>query len=208
MQTHVGPQYRQWNVFLFKLDEIRTQMDSPVAVKAVRYIGNNGLYDLLLSCWIKLGIGGGDGTDVMWRDHDAPGRYILPWRTDLSSFAAIVEIKGYRVYAIVWCFIHAVPLLCFSVLVAVMDVTVSVDDVIPTTALSHMGGSLSERSEWLLQVSQWARLKALPMGSHWRTVAFFRKIGILYKCPVFAGRTSIDTTPVTGSLLFATPGCR
>ena len=30
----------------------------------------------------------------------------------------------------------------------------------------------------------------------------------MYKCPVFARRTSIDTTPVTGSLLSAAPGCR
>ena len=56
-ETHVGPVYRRWNMFLFKLDAIRIQMCSPVTVKAVRNIGNNGLYDLLLSCWIKLGIG-------------------------------------------------------------------------------------------------------------------------------------------------------
>ena len=55
-ETHVGPEYRHWNVFLFKLDAIRIQMGSPVTVKEVRNIGNNGLYDLLLSCWIKLGI--------------------------------------------------------------------------------------------------------------------------------------------------------
>ena len=35
------------------------------------------------------------------------------------------------------------------------------------------------------------------MRVHWRTVAFFGKIRILYKCPVFAG-----------SLLSAAPGCR
>ena len=69
-ETLVGPEYREWIVLLFKLDAIRIQMGSPVAVKAVRNIGNNGLYDLLLSCWIKLGIGGEDGMEVMWRDHD------------------------------------------------------------------------------------------------------------------------------------------
>ena len=45
------------------------------------------------------------------------------------------------------------------------------------------------------------------MRAHRRTGTFFGTIRILYKCPVFAGRTSLDTTPVTGSLLFATPGC-
>ena len=41
------------------------------------------------------------------------------------------------------------------------------------------------------------------LAQHWGGA-----VGILYKCPVFAGRTSIDTTPVTGSLLSAAPGCR
>ena len=45
------------------------------------------------------------------------------------------------------------------------------------------------------------------MRAHWRTVAFFGKVRNLYKCPVFTRWTSLDTTPVTGSLLFAAPGC-
>ena len=135
-ETQVGPEYRQWNGCLFKLDEIWIQMVSP----AVRNIGNNGLYDLLLSCWIKLGIGGEDGKEIMWRDHDAPGGCIPPWRPELSSCSAIVEIKGYRVYAIVWYFVNSVPLMCFGALVAMMDVTASEDDAIPMTALSYMGG--------------------------------------------------------------------
>ena len=77
-ETHVGPEYRQWNVCLFKLDAIWIQMGSPVAVKAVRNIGNNGRYDPLLSCWIKLGIGGEDGMEIMWRDHDARGDIYRP----------------------------------------------------------------------------------------------------------------------------------
>ena len=40
-ETHVGPEYRQWNVCFFKLDAIRIQMGSPVAVKVVRNFGNN-----------------------------------------------------------------------------------------------------------------------------------------------------------------------
>ena len=72
-ETHAGPEYRQWYVFWVELDAIWIQMGSPVAVKAVRNIGCNGLYDIFLSCWIKLGIGGEEGMEVMWRDHDAPG---------------------------------------------------------------------------------------------------------------------------------------
>ena len=41
-----------------------------------------------------------------------------------------------------------------------------------------------------------------PMSVRERTVACFRRFGILYKCPVFVGSVSIDTTPVTGSLHF------
>ena len=63
--------------------------------------------------------------------------------------------------------------MCFGVLVIVRDVTVSGDDAIPTTALSHLGGGLSERSEWLPQVSrgwsfglfQWERAGAPSRSS-------------------------------------------
>ena len=51
----------------------RIQLGNPVVVKAVMDIGNNGLYDLLLSCWIRLGIGGEDGMEITSRDDDAPG---------------------------------------------------------------------------------------------------------------------------------------
>ena len=53
-------------------------MGNPVIIKVVMNIGNNGLYDLLLSCWIKLGIGGEDGMTIISRDGDVPGRYIPP----------------------------------------------------------------------------------------------------------------------------------
>ena len=77
------------------------------------------------------------------------GGYIPPWRTKLSSCSAIVQIKGYHVCAIVWYFVHAVPLMCFVTRVAVKDVTASENDAIPMAALSQ-----SKRSEWLPQVSR------------------------------------------------------
>ena len=163
-----------------------TQSGNPVVIKAVMDNGNNGIYDLLLSCRIKLGIGGEDGMEIMSRDDDAPGGYIPPWLSGLSSCSSIVVIKGCRVYVIVWYFVYVVYLMCFSTLVAVMDVTAAEDNVIPMAALSHLGGGgQSEPSEWLQQVSQWSGLSALPMRAHWRTVAFFGKVRNLYKCPVF-----------------------
>ena len=68
-ETHVGPVYRQWNMCSFNLDAIRIQLGSPVVIKAVMNIGDNGLYDLLFSCWIKLDIlGGDDGIEITTRD--------------------------------------------------------------------------------------------------------------------------------------------
>ena len=67
------------------------------------------------------------------------GGCIPPWRTKLSSYSAIVQIKGYRVCAIVWCFIHTVSVMCFGARVAVMDVTASEDDAITMAVLSHLG---------------------------------------------------------------------
>ena len=96
---------------------------------------------------------------------------------------------------------------CFGELVAGIGVTASAGDVIHMTALSHLGGGFVQCSVWLLQVSQWAGLRVLPMRARWRSVVFFGRIGIPYKSPAFAGRDSLDTKPVTGSLHFAAPGC-
>ena len=68
---------------------------------------------------------------------------MTPRLSGLSSCSSIVVIKGSRVYAIVWYFVHAVSLMCFGTLVAVMDVTTAEDNVIPMTALSHMGGGVN-----------------------------------------------------------------
>ena len=94
-----------------------------------------------------MGIGGEDGMEIMSRDDDAPVGYIPPWLSGLSSCSSILMIKGSRVYAIVWYFVHAVPLMCFGTRVAVKDVTAAEDNVIPMAALSHLGGGQSERSE-------------------------------------------------------------
>ena len=43
--THVGHACSQWNVCLFGKDTIRIQLGDPVAVKALRNIGNNKICD-------------------------------------------------------------------------------------------------------------------------------------------------------------------
>ena len=47
-----------------------------------------------------------------------------------------------------------------------------------------------------------------PMSTRGHTVACFGRFGNLYKGPVCVGSASVDTTPVTGSLHFATYDCR
>ena len=46
--------------------------------------------------------------EITTRDGDAPGGYIPPWLSGLSSCSSIVVIKGSCVYAIVWCLVRAV----------------------------------------------------------------------------------------------------
>ena len=163
-------------------------MGSPVVIKVAMSIGHNGFYDLLFSCWIKLGIGGADGMEIMTQDGDAPGGYIPPWLSGLSSCSSMVVIKGSRVYAIVCCLFRAVPLMRFGTLVDVMDVTAAEDSLIPMTALSHLGGG---QSDWLPQVSQWAGIGALPIRVHWRTVTFFGKDRNLVRCRLQCADTSL-----------------
>ena len=66
----------------------------------------------------------------------------------------------------------------------------------------------NKRDNTLCDVLQRAGLHAPPIGTRGRTIVCFGRIGIPYKCPVFAGRDSLDNKPVTGSLHFAAPGCR
>ena len=109
----------------------------------------------------------------MTLDEDALDGYQPTWVSGISSCLYIVVIKGYRVYAIVWCLLCAVPLVHFVTLMAMMDVPAAEGFVIPITTLSHLKDDQSERTEWLPKVSQWAGLRALPMRAHRRTGVFF-----------------------------------
>ena len=88
-----------------------------------------------------------------------------------------------------------------------MGVVASAGAVIQVTVLSCLEGGPRERSKWLQLVSRWAGFWVPPMSVRGRTVACFGQFGILYKCSVFVGSASVDTTPVTGSLHFAAYDC-
>ena len=73
------------------------------------------------------------------------------------------------------------------------------------TTLSRLEGGLSERSGWLLVVSQWAGLTAPPMSRLCHTVVSSRSDGGLYKWHMFIWWNSLETTLVTGSLHLVSP---
>ena len=133
------------------------------------------------------------------------GGYILPSRAALLFASVNAKIKGFRECTVVGCDVRVVPLLSFATRVAGMGVAASAGAVNHVTVLSYLEGVLLGRSVWLLQVSQWAGLQAPSIGTRGRTVVCFGRIGIPYKCPVFTGRDSLDSKPVTGSLHFGTP---
>ena len=136
----MGPVYCWWSVGLFPSDALRIRLDNPVVLRVVTAMGNNGLYDPLIDCWNTLDIGGDEGMEVMTLAGDAPGGYLPTWLPGLSSCLCIVMIKDSRVYAIVWCLLFAVHLVCFCTLVAMMDVTAAEGSMIPMTTLSYLGG--------------------------------------------------------------------
>ena len=62
-------------------------------------MGNNGLSTPLIDCWNTLDIGSDEGLEVMTLAGDAPGGYLPPWLSGLSSCVCVVMIKDSRVYA-------------------------------------------------------------------------------------------------------------
>ena len=78
---------------------------------------------------------------------------------------------------------------------------------IPMTTLSHLEGGRSECYEWPLVVSWGAGLLAPPMSVLGHTVMSSWSDVELYIWSVFIWRNSLETTLVTGSLLFVTPVC-
>ena len=124
-QVGQGSAFDLWTMCLFGLDYLRIQLSDPVTVKVVDNIGNNTLYDCWLSCWEELAMGGRDGMQTMGQYSDTPGGYIPPGQAVLSSYSDDVTIKRYGGGggAVIYRFVHIVPLLCFGALVAWMGVT-------------------------------------------------------------------------------------
>ena len=91
---------------------------------------------------------------------------------------------------------------------AAVGVVAPVGVVIQVTWLSSLVGGFSGRSVWLPLLSWWAWLWCHQISARGLTVACSGGFGIVYKCRAVAGSSSLDTVPVTGSLLFTASVCR
>ena len=87
---------------MFVCFEIGVRLESPVVLRMVMALWDNGLYDLLSYCRTTLDLRRDEGMEVMTLAGDAPGVCLPPWLPGLSSCLCIVVIKGPRVYATVW----------------------------------------------------------------------------------------------------------
>ena len=76
------------------------------------------------------------------------------------------------------------------------------------TGLSDLVGGFTGRSVWLPLVSQWAWLWCRQISTRGLTVVCPGGFGIGYICHAIVKSSSLDTAPVTGSLLFTAPVCR
>ena len=76
------------------------------------------------------------------------------------------------------------------------------------TELSDLVGDSMGRSEWLSLMSRWAWLWCHRISARGITVICHGPFGIEYKGRALTGSSSLDTAPVTDSLLFNAPVCR
>ena len=106
-----------------------------------------------------------------------------------------------RGYTVILSWFHVVQLVCQYIIATIMIILFADDHGIPMTTVSRLAGGRGGRSDWPLVQSQGAGLMAPPMNvSSWRD-------GELYISSVFVWWSSLGTSLVTGSLLFATPVC-
>ena len=161
-------------------------------------------YDLRRSCLPNLGLKDICCWRTIERELDSSGRFIPPCRVSLSSCLDVSRIKILWTDAIVSWDINALLRLCVGMRETAVGVVAPVGVTIQVTWLSSQGGGFSGHSVWLPLVSRWAWLWCYPFGTRGHIVVFPGGFGIVYKCRAVAGSSSLDTAPVTWSLLYIT----
>ena len=135
----------------------------------------------------------------------ASGICLQPCLPGLSFCVCIGVILGLCGCALIWYWFRTVQLVCLCTIAVLMNVTTADGRGIPMTMLSHLEGGRFERPEWPLVVSQGTGLMAPPMSVLGHTVVSFRSDGELYIWSVFFWWNSLETSLMTGSLLFVAP---
>ena len=136
------------------------------------------------------------------------GRVDPPCHKTIASCLDVLQINGRWTVTMIGWVINALFMRCVGVRGAAVGVVAPMGVAIQVTGLSYLVGGFTGRSVWLPLVSRWAWLWCRQISVRGLTVVCPGGFGIWYKCRAMAGSSSLDTAPVTGSLLFTAPVCR
>ena len=136
------------------------------------------------------------------------GRVYSPCHEALSFCLDVGQIKSQWTVIVPRWVINVQRLQCVGVRGTTVGVVAPVGVTIKVTGLSGLVGGSMGRSEWLSLMSWWAWLWCHQISARGITVVCPGGFGIGYKARAIEGSSSIDTAPVTGSLLFIAPVCR
>ena len=164
-------------------------------------------YDLRRSCLPNLFLKDICCERTIERELVSSGSFIPSSHVSLSSCLDVSRIKHLWTDSIVGWVITALLRLCVDVREAAIHVGVvaPVGVTIQVTWLPSLVGGFSGHSVWLQLVSRWAWLWCHTIGARGHTTTCSCRFGVIYKCHVVAQSSSLDTAPLTRSLLFAAP---
>ena len=147
-----------------------------------------------------------------WRTIDwelgSLGTVHMPYQDALSVCLHVGQIKSWWMVIMLGWVINTLFLQCVGVRGPVRGVAAPVGVAIQVTGLSDLVGGSMGRSEWLLLTSRWPWLWCRQISASGLTVVCPSGFGIGHKGRAIVGSSSLDTAPVTGSLLFNAPVCR
>ena len=157
--------------------------------------------------WLKnFGKDIGDWRTIDW-ELGSLGRMHASCHATLSFCLDGKQIKG-RETVLRPCWVDDILFIqCVSVRGTPVGVVAPVGAAILVIGLSNRVGSTMGRSEWLSLVSRWAWLWCHQISMRRITVICPGVFGIGYNGRALTGSSSLDTAPVTGSLLFNARVC-
>ena len=147
-----------------------------------------------------------------WRISDwelgSLGRVHASCYAALSFCLYVKQIKGRGMVVMPCWVVNVLFLQGVSVPGTPVGVVAPVGAAILVIGLSDLVGGSMGHSEWLSLMSRWVWLWYHRISVRGIAIVCPSVFGIGYKGRTIAGSSSLDTTPVTGSLLFNAPVCR